>query len=84
MDKTRLAIILASKSPAHVKKVLELRELHSCLMEKAMDEILPLQAKATYLNYIAGEGRIMVSNPMHYERNGMMMETYFKYIDKVH
>lgn len=84
MNQSRLAVILASKSPAHVKKVLELRELHSCLMEKATNEVLPLQAKATYLNYIAGEGRIMVSNPQYYERNGMAVETYFKFIDKVH
>lgn len=83
MDKSRLAVILASKSPAHVKKVLELREMHSCLMEKTMNEVLPLQAKATYLNYIAGEGRIKVPNPQYYERNGSMVETYFKYIDKV-
>ena len=84
MNQSRLAVILASKSPAHVKKVLELRELHSCLMEKTKNEILSIQVKAAYLNYIAGEGRIMVSNPQYYERNGMMVETYFKYIDKVH
>ena len=83
MDKSRLAVILASKSPAHVKKVLELRELHSCLTEKTMNEIMSIQAKATYLNYIAGEDKIKVSNPQYYERNGSMVETYFKYIDKV-
>lgn len=84
MDKPRLAVILAPKSPAYVKKVLELRELHACLMEKTMSKVLSLQAKAVYLNYIAGEGRIMVSNPLYYERNGFIVETYFKYIDKVH
>lgn len=84
MNQSRLAVILASKSPAHVKKVLGLRELHSCLMEKATNEVLPLQAKATYLNYIAGEGRIKVSDPQYYERNSMVVETYFKFIDKVH
>ena len=83
MNQSRLAAILASKSPAHVKKVLELRELHSCLMEKTTSEVLPLQAKATYLNYIAGEGRIKVPNPQYYD-NGMAVETYFKFIDKVH
>ena len=83
MNKSRLAVILASKSPAYVKKVLELRELHACLMEKTTSEVLPLQAKATYLNYIAGEGRIKVPNPQYYD-NGMAVETYFKFIDKVH
>ncbi len=83
-DNTKLATILATKNPAHVKKILELRERYACLMEKQRDEILSLQGKAIYLDYIAGEGRIMVSKPQYYERNGSTVETYFRFIDKVH
>lgn len=84
MSQSRLAVILADKSPAHVKKVLELRELHSCLMELPHQKILELQSKAVYVNYIAVEGRILTGTPRHYLRNGIDVETYFKYIDRVH
>lgn len=84
MSQSRLAVILADKSPAHVQKILELRKRYACLMEKQRDEILSLQRKAIYIDYIAGESRIMVSEPQDYERNGSTVKTYFKYIDKVH
>lgn len=57
MNNTRLAMLLATKSSEHVKKIMELRHRFNCLMELPRERIIELQTKAVFYNYIQGEGR---------------------------
>lgn len=83
-DNDRLALILASKSPAHVKTILAVRERHKCLMELTKNEILELQGKALAIDYRNGECRKRMNTPSYYENiEGKTVETYFRYIDRV-
>lgn len=69
--------------------VLDLRMVHACIMELPRSKSVQLARKAAYLNYIEGEGRKLGKVPLHYERlneNGesVTVETYFRYLDRVH
>jgi len=86
---TKFEQIIAKMPAKTAKAVLHQRELHSCLMELERAHILALQARCVYLNYQAGEGRALGTVPQHYERldrrgNTVTVETYFRYINKVH
>jgi hypothetical protein len=83
-DSNKLALILASKSPAHVKTILEVRERYKSLMELTKNEILDLQGKALAIGYRNGECRKRMNTPSYYENNeGKTVETYFRYINRV-
>ena len=86
---SKLNQIIARLPAKTAKAVLHQREIHSCLMELDRDEILALQAKCIYLDYQEGEGRILDSVPHYYDRpdgkgGSVRVETYFRYINKVH
>lgn len=86
---SRINKIIASMPPGLAATVIHLREIHSCLMELNTQEAKPLAARAIYLNYIEGEGRKLGKIPRHYERitsdgTKVNVETYFRYLDRVH
>ena len=69
--------------------VLNLRKVHACIMELPRSKSVQLARKAAYLNYIEGEGRKLGKVPLHYERlkekgEIVTVETYFRYLDRVH
>lgn len=69
--------------------VLDLRKVHTCLMELPRSKSVQLAKKAAYLNYIEGEGRKLGKIPRHYEKvtpkgDKVNVETYFSYINRVH
>ena len=69
--------------------VLDLRKVHACIMELPRSKSVQLARKAAYLNYIEGEGRKLGKVPLHYERlnekvESVTVETYFRYLDRVH
>lgn len=69
--------------------VLGLRKVHACLMELPRSKSVQLARKAAYLNYIEGEGRKLGKIPLHYDYvnekgDVATVETYFRYLDRVH
>lgn len=79
-----------AKMPAKVAfAVLNLRNVHACLMELPRIKSVQLAKKAAYLNYIEGEGRKLGKVPLRYERlnekgESVTVETYFRYLDRIH
>lgn len=80
-----------AKMPAKMAfAVLALRKVHACLMElPRRSKSVQLAKKAAYLNYIEGEGRKLGKVPLHYERlnekgESVTVETYFRYLDRIH
>ena len=47
--------------------VLDLRKVHSCIMELPRCKSKKKKKKAVYLNYIEGEGRKLGKIPLHYD-----------------
>lgn len=86
---SKIETIIARMPPKTAKAVLHQRELHSCLMELKREHILALQARCVYLNFQDGEGRMLDTAPHYYDRpdgrgGTVAVETYFRYINKVH
>lgn len=86
---SRVGQIIANMPEKMAKAVLHQREIHACLMELDRDKVLALQAKSVYLNFQEGEGRMLDAVPHYYDRSdgkggSVMVETYFRYINKVH
>jgi len=82
---SRVGQIIANMPEKMAKAVLH----HACLMELDRDKVLALQAKSVYLNFQEGEGRMLDAVPHYYDRpdgkgGTTMVETYFRYINKVH
>ena len=86
---SRINEIIASMPPGEAAAVVHLREVHSCLMELDTKKARALAARADFLDYIEGEGRKLGKVPLHYERlnekgESVTVETYFRYLNKVH
>lgn len=86
---SRINEIIASMPPGEAAAVVHLREAHSCLMELDTKKARALAARAVFLDYIEGEGRKLGKVPLHYERlnekgESVTVETYFRYLNKVH
>ena len=86
---SRVGQIIANMPEKMAKAVLHQREIHACLMELDRETILAIQTRSVYLNYTAGEGRILDAVPHYYDRpdgkgGSVRVETYFRYINKVH
>lgn len=75
--------------PGEAAAVIHLREVHACLMDLDTNHARALAARAIYLDYMEGEGRKLCKVPLHYERlnekgESVTVETYFRYLNKVH
>ena len=86
---SRVKQIIDSMPADMAKEVMKLRAAHFCLMELDGARIMKLQKMAVYLNFQAGDGKMYSSSPYTYDRpdgkgGSVMMETYFRYINKVH
>lgn len=86
---SRLDQVIARLPVGTAKAVFRLRDIHSCLMELDRETILAIQTRSVYLNYTAGEGRFLDSVPHYYDRpdgkgGSVRVETYYRYINKVH
>lgn len=86
---SRIDSLIANMPTKMAKAVLHQREIHSCLMELDREHILALQERSAYLNFQEGEGRFLDSIPHYYDRpdgkgGTVIVETYFRYINKVH
>ena len=86
---SRINEIIASMPPGEAAAVIHLREVHSCLMELDTKKTKALAARAVYLDYLEGEGRKLGKIPRHYERitskgEKVTVETYFRYLDRIH
>ena len=86
---SRINGIIASMPQGEAAAVINLREVHACLMDIDRNHARTLAARAVYLDYLEGEGRKLGKNPRHYERvtskgEKVTVETYFSYINRVH
>lgn len=86
---SRINEIIASMPPGEAAAVIHLREVHSCLMELDTKKTKALAARAVFLDYIEGTGRKLGKIPRHYERitskgEKVTVETYFRYLDRIH
>ena len=86
---SRINKIIASMPPGEAAAVIHLREVHACLMDLDTNHARALAARAIYLDYMEGEGRKLCKVPLHYERlnekgESVTVETYFRYLNKVH
>lgn len=86
---SRINEIIASMPPGEAAAVVHLREVHACLMDLDTNHARALAARAIYLDYMEGEGRKLGKIPLHYDYvnekgDVVTVETYFRYLDRIH
>lgn len=81
-DQVSAMLIADGFSLEAVKKILELRKEHDCLMEKTREEIIRLQRKAILFGYNFGEAKIFCGCRAEIDKEKGQLNQFPVYIKK--